>query len=83
MSLSIDQIIADAMQEVGLAEGLLANIKALPPAATRKLVDYATCLGAAQGGFLYAQLALIDTLEAQLKAGAATGPGIAGGKIAP
>lgn len=74
MPLTLDEIVADAIQEVGLAEGVLAGIKALPPAATRKLVDYAPILcGTDQSGFLYKQLALIDTLEAQLKAGAAPG----------
>lgn len=67
MPLTIPEILSDLPQAIGLVQAVEAAIAAMPPAATRKAVDYATAIGCQQASVGYMVATLIDTIEAQAK----------------
>lgn len=65
MALTLSKALADLPQVLTLVESAEAAVAALPPAASRKAVDFAKALGLAEGTPGYQLAQLIDTIEAQ------------------
>jgi len=67
MPLTLTTALGDLPAVLSLITSAEAAVAALPPAATRKAVDYAVALGLAAGTPGYQLAALIDLVETQAK----------------
>lgn len=67
MALTINEILADLPQLIALEQNVEACVAALPPKADRKAIDYAVAFKVPAESPVYQLLALIDTVEAQVK----------------
>jgi hypothetical protein len=67
MPLTLSEALTDLPSVLNLLTSAEAAVAALPPAASRKAVDYAKAFGFVDGSPGYQLAVLIDTVEAQVK----------------